>query len=381
MRTALLLCLTVVVAACRTTPAPAIPSDPVLRDASNARIVAVGEFHDDPVHHAYQAEVLRVMADAAARDGAPLLLGMEMFQRPFQQPLDDYVAGDIDELEMLRRTEYYTRWRFNHTLYAPLWRLARERGIRVVGLNAERDIVRKIGRKGLDSLSAEERSRIAADIDLGVASHRKRILDVFSGGTHPMPEERLNHLYAAQTTWDETMAESAAQALTAAGPDARMLIVAGSMHIQERDAITGRLHRRIGGEPPLVVVLRTVTPEPREEAADDVLGDHVVRLAPVDKLVPARLGVKLEDAEEGGVRVTEVTDGGAAAQAGMRAGDVIVRFSGKISELAEIRDTAALRYWLDYVRPPAGRVIIWRRDGRDSAVSIQFEPPEPPAHP
>lgn len=381
MRNTLLLCLASLVAACSTTPAPVASSDPVLRDAANTRIVAVGEFHDDPAHHAYQTEVLRVMADAAERDGAPLLLGMEMFQRPYQQPLDDYVAGEIDELEMLRRTEYYERWRFNHTLYAPLWRLAKERGVRVVGLNAERDIVRKIGRKGLDSLTAEERGRIAADIDLDVASHRKRILGVFSGGTHPMPEERLNHLYSAQTTWDETMAESAAHALAAAGPNARMLIVAGSMHIQERDAITGRLHRRVGGEQPLVIVLRTSTPEPREEAPDDVLGDHVVRLAPVDKLVPARLGVKLEDAEGGGVRLTEISEGGAAARAGMQVGDVILNFSLPGGGLLQVSDTSSLKYALDYVRPPESPLVRSRRNGRDIAMSLEILPPAPPVHP
>jgi uncharacterized iron-regulated protein len=32
---------------------------------------------------------------------------MEMFQRPFQKTLDDYIKGAIDEREFLKNTEYF----------------------------------------------------------------------------------------------------------------------------------------------------------------------------------------------------------------------------------------------------------------------------------
>lgn len=377
MRTTLLLILSVTLVGCRTLPR--VTGDPI-DDARRARVVAMGELHDDVAHHAYQAKVLGEMSDAAGGD--PVLLGMEMFQRPYQQPLDDYVAGTIDELEMLRRTEWYSRWQYNHTMYAPLWRLARDRGIRVVALNAERDIVRQIGRKGLDSLTPEQRAQVAEDIRLDVPSHRERIMAVFSGGTHPMPEERVALLYQAQTTWDETMAESAARALDEAGPDARMMIVAGSMHVQQRDGIPGRLHRRIGGEPPLIIVNRTEGRGGSSDAPDEELGDHVVRLQPIAGPVPAKYGIGLEDDEAGGAKITQVVPGKPGAAAGMVAGDVIVTLEMGDGAMTYIADVVALKYFMDYVQAGSTRRVGLRNGAREREVSVTFPLPTPPAaHP
>src|SRR5262245_10638874 len=53
---------------------------------AGARIVCVGEDHPNPHHHWFQLEVMSQVAKR--RQGTPLALGMEMFQRPFQAVLD-----------------------------------------------------------------------------------------------------------------------------------------------------------------------------------------------------------------------------------------------------------------------------------------------------
>ncbi len=331
--------------ACRSVPPILDPSlgAGLEADVRAADVVHAGELHDRRAHHEFQADLLRVMIDQAKRDGGKtLFLGMEMFQRPFQGVLDDYVLRRIDEHEMLMRTEWFARWRFDYTLYAPLWRLCREHGVRIVALNAERGIVRQIGRQGLASLSAEQRAEVAEEIDLDVPSHRKRILGVFQGGAHQMPEERLASLYQAQTTWDETMAESAARVL--GGPGARMLVVAGSMHIQERDGIPDRLKRRVPGIDDLLVILRTAGEE-RDEAPDHVLGDHVVTLPRSTAPPRARLGVVIEETEHA-LYVKEVVPGGAADRAGVQAGDVLMAVGGHL-----VTTMTDLRYRLDPIAP------------------------------
>lgn len=339
-------------------------------------VAYAGELHDDLAQHAYQLDMLRAMTAAAKRDGTPMLLGMEMFQRPFQKHLDDYVAGRIPEREMLRRTQYFERWRYDHTMYAPLWQFCRENGVRVVALNADRDITRAVSRGGgLDALDARQRAQIADEIDLSVEAHRKRIMAVFQGGAHPMPEDALQGMYEAMTVWDETMAESAAEALTAAGPGARMLVIAGSQHIQEFTGIPDRVSRRLPDASRAVVVLRTVGRDgPEGEPADAELGDLVVRLQPVEAEPPTRLGVNLrnEPVPEG-LLITGVADDSNASRAGLLPGDVI-QWVGD----ARITDMTDLRYRLD--RTPIGTTATVRvlRDGRPLAVEITFEPPPPP---
>ena len=99
--------------------------------------------------------------------------------------------------------------------------------------------------KGLDEISAWMRAQIPSEIDTGVKPHEKSIREIFFA--HPgmeEEEERFRRFYQAQCTWDETMAESAVQALAADGrPGAAIVVLAGSMHVQGFHAIPERARR------------------------------------------------------------------------------------------------------------------------------------------
>ena len=85
---------------------------------------------------------------------------MEMFQRPFQQVLDNYVGGKISERTFLKRSEYFKQWGFDYNLYKPILDFARAERIPVIALNQRREIVDKVAKNGLDSLSEEEKKDI-----------------------------------------------------------------------------------------------------------------------------------------------------------------------------------------------------------------------------
>lgn len=146
---------------------------------ADRRVVFVGEAHDRYEDHLNQLAIIRGLHQR----GADLAIGMEMFQQPFQAALDAYIADEIDEDEMLRRTDYFERWRFDYRLYRPILRFAREQGIPVIALNLEREITTKVGDGGLEALSAEERARIPAVIDRDDPAYRARVKAVFD--LHP----------------------------------------------------------------------------------------------------------------------------------------------------------------------------------------------------
>ena len=83
---------------------------------ADKQVVYVGEQHNNDHHHAFQFEVVTALNEQSPR----LLIGMEMFQRPAQAALDTFVLGEIDEAEMLRRTEYFTRWGWDYRYYRPI---------------------------------------------------------------------------------------------------------------------------------------------------------------------------------------------------------------------------------------------------------------------
>jgi len=219
-------------------------AEPALWDQmASYRVVCFGEQHDSPQHHYAQRRAIEELA-ARNGDGRRLAVGLEMFQKPYQPALSGYVQGELPEADFLVQSQWSERWGFDFALYRPLLEVARERRLDALALNAPRELTRKISRSGLDSLDAAERAHVP-ELELHDPKHRAYFDEAMSG--HPMPANgpKVENMYAVQVVWDETMADTAASWLTSAGPDSRLLIIAGSGHCH-RSAIPARLARRVG---------------------------------------------------------------------------------------------------------------------------------------
>ncbi len=300
--------------------------DVLVPKLADRRVVFVGEAHDRYEDHLNQLAIIRGLHER----GADLAIGMEMFQQPFQPVLDAYVAGEIDEDEMLRRTDYFERWRFDYRLYRPILRFAREHGIPVVALNLEREITTKVGQGGLEALTETELTRIPAEMDRDSADYRERVKAVFE--FHPKEEGKdFENFLLVQLLWDEGMAERAANYLKE-NPSKKMVILAGSGHLEYGQGIPKRLFRRLPQEG--VVILSGAQRDLDPKVADFLLFPRRVELP-----ATGRLGVMLDTEKEGaGVAVQGFGDNSGAAAAGMKEGDRIVRVGGRdIAVYADIR--------------------------------------------
>jgi uncharacterized iron-regulated protein len=291
------------------------------------RVVFVGESHDRYEDHLNQWAIIYGL-HVKEKD---LAIGMEFFQQPFQPDLDDYVAGRISEAELLRRTDYFERWRFDYRLYRPLLRLARDHGIPIVALNLEKEITEKVGDGGMESLSEAERARIPADIDRGDEAYRARVRAVFDA--HPQmrghdseegkdepdaADARFERFLSVQLLWDEGMAERAARYLQD-NPGKMMVVLAGAGHLEYGQGIPKRLLRRI--QAPAAIVLNGTERDLDPTAADFLLYPRRVSLP-----AAGLLGVRLDTEAKGeGVAVKGFSDTSGAKAAGMAEGDRIVR--------------------------------------------------------
>ncbi len=207
---------------------------------AQAPVTCFGELHNRVTDHYAES---RALAELVSRAGErPLALGMEMFQRPFQAPLSAYVRGELDEAGLITATEYVERWGYDFAFYRPLLETARSQGLPALALNAPRELTRKIGRTGLESLDERELAQLP-ELDLDDAEHRAFIFGLLGAVDHDV-QLALENVYVAQTVWDETMAETSASWLAGAGPGAQLLIIAGAAHCHE-SAIPRRLSRRL----------------------------------------------------------------------------------------------------------------------------------------
>lgn len=211
----------------------------VLREASEARAVFIGEVHTRAEHHRAQLELICNLY----RSGADLAIGVEFFQQPFQAYLDEYVAGRLEEKDLVRLTDYDRRWGYDFELYTPILRFARDNGIPVIALNVPRELTKAVARRGLAGLTEAERAFVPARMDKTNADYVNRLKVVFDA--HPKgAQARFEHFLEAQLLWDEGMAESAAGYLSKR-PDKKLVVLAGNGHVAWRAGIPGRLTRRI----------------------------------------------------------------------------------------------------------------------------------------
>jgi uncharacterized iron-regulated protein len=325
------------------------PLGQVVPRLAEARVVFVGETHDRYDHHLAQLAVIRALH--ARRPS--LAIGLEAFQQPFQPALDDYVAGRIDDRELLKRTEYYDRWGYDYRLYQPILDFAREKGLPLVALNVPRELTRRVGQVGLDGLEEAERAALPTRIDRSDGAYEERLRAVFA--QHPEHESlRFERWLDVQLVWDEGMAEQAARFL-AAHPDRPLVMLAGSGHLAWRSGIPRRLERWSGARSVLLLPADVGPPDP-------ALADYLM-LTEERPLPPGgRLGVRL-DPEDGGVVIGSIDPQGAAAAAGVREGDRVVSVDG-----------AAVRL------PGDVRVALWERRPGD-VVTLELRRSEPGAAP
>jgi len=250
-----------------------VPLEGVATAALAAKVVMVGEIHTSVGCHAMQRWILERLLAAGKR---PVVV-VEWFQRPFQAALDDYVAGRADEKELLRRTEYERRWRFDwERLYAPLLRLCRDRGVRVLAANVRAEVSKAVLVHGLEGFRGDERAALPAGMVLDDRAHRRYVLARFEAMRRRgiLPDEKLERFYQAQVLWDETMAESAAKAFKSLSPDEVLVFFAGAGHVGSRTAVPGRFRRRSGVEPLVLLPLPADTPLKAVTATDRASCDY-----------------------------------------------------------------------------------------------------------
>ncbi len=212
-----------------------------LAQIPEARVVLVGETHTRYDHHLVQLEVLKQLHQASPN----LALGVEWFQQPFQSYLDAFIAGEITEEQMLHRTDYFERWRFDYRLYRPILQYAREQQIPIIALNASRELTGALSKSGFDDLSDELKVQLPSSYDWSDKAYEDRLRESFDA--HPNYPGKFEDFLRGQLTWDESMAERAVQYLQE-NPDTRMLILAGSGHIAYGSGIPNRIKRRIDVE-------------------------------------------------------------------------------------------------------------------------------------
>lgn len=291
-------------------PARSLKLVEIIDSISDKPIILIGERHTYYEDHKVELSVIMGLF----QKGRKFAIGMEMFQKPFQQVIDKYLSGAIDERAFIEKTEYFKRWGFDYNLYREILEFARAKGIPVIALNQRSEIVDKVARGGLDALSPEEKKEIPQDMDMSDDSYRKRLKEVYKD--HPAGTT-FENFYQSQILWDETMAHSAAQFLKKR-PDYQMVVLAGSEHIMYGSGIPHRVFRLTDRDYVTLI----------NGSFDKDIGDYVLFPKHLKPPFTAKLGITARESHNM-VSIDDLSPDGAALKAGLENGDIITSVAGR----------------------------------------------------
>ncbi len=213
--------------------------EPIARFADRA-VILLGETHTSADDHRWQLDTLSALRERRPR----LVVGYEMFPRAKQKVLDRWMRSTLSPKQFLETVEWKRVWGFNPELYLPLFNWNRLHRVKMVALNVEPEVPRKIGRDGIEALTPDERGGIGTPAP-ALDSYRQRLADVMgnhgkSGKAPAMPPEKLDKFVAAQQFWDRAMAEGLAKA--AGGEDPPLAVgIIGSGHLTYREGVAYQL--------------------------------------------------------------------------------------------------------------------------------------------
>ncbi len=313
------------------------PAGQVLAALVRQQAVLLGETHEDPEHHRWQLHTIAALHALRPE----MVLGFEMFPRRVQPILDEWVAGRLTDTEFLARVEWPRVWGYDAQLYLPIFQFARMHRIPMLALNVERRLVGRVGDVGWAAVPAAEREGVTepapADREYAVRLHQSYL-------DHQPPEGRLpteqkqpseveladvkfRRFVEAMQVWDRAMAQGIAAPLQRDDPPLVVAIM-GSGHVRHGYGVPRQL-RDLG-----VTRVAVALPwDPSDACAELVPGVADVVFGVEARPQPARpdrprLGISIDPAPTG-VLVQSVVSGSIAEQAGIRAGDVIVRIAGE----------------------------------------------------
>jgi len=353
----------------------------VVSRLAGTRLAFIGESHTTMDFHRAQLKMIEEFLHA----GKKVLIGLEMYPSTEQRYLDDWCRGFYSESGFIQMSRWYKNWGYHWDYYREIFLLARDQGLRMFALNAPREVVSAVSRKGLQNLSPEEKTYIAPRIDTSSDEHLALFKAFFAesmGMNSMMPDSMIGSMFASQCTWDATMGYNAVQALREHGDENTVMVVLiGSGHVAYNLGIQRQAANWYEGAMASIIPIQVM--DERDRAVEGVqasYADYLWGLPPERSPLYPELGAATSEVPgETRRRVLSVSAGSPAGMAGFQTGDVLISMDGiPLPDSETMNRLMAEKRWGD------AAVFVVRRQPIDGAptemtlkVDFRRRPPVP----
>lgn len=283
----------------------------MMKKASAYKVIFAGESHNEYSHHANQLAIIEYLNNSKKKTA----IAMEMVQYEYLNVINDFVKGRITEKEMLDSIDYYNNWSFDYSLYAPIFRYARDNNIDIIPLNIDREVTSKVYQGQIDNLTEEQAISMPERMKVMNDKYENKIKSIFD--MHTKNQNKFTDFFLSQNIWDEIMAKHLAD-YRKANPDTSIVVICGNGHAGKNSGIPLR-YKRITGEDSFVIMQGENI---NQEDADVYIYPEEISSKGTPKI---GVTISLDDEKNGIVKVESVTKKSPAAQAGIKNGDIILK--------------------------------------------------------
>lgn len=312
----------------------------IAADFKKSRLCVIGEMHDSIKCHEVQLELIKELY----RSNKKLIVGFEFFKRSDNSTLKDFIDGKIDEAVLLKKTGWYKKNSYNFRYTKLVLDFLKKNRIPAVGLNVPRTILRKISRKGFNTLSKDEK-KLFPGIDRPSSEHRFFITTIFGSMAVSTPAW-FERIYTAQKCWDIVMADSMRKELKKRRAY-KGVVIAGANHVAYGLGIPFR-YKSMDKRGGVITVMPVVVKKAASEGIGGMhpsmkmkgkkkkpfalygggIGTHVFGVEEYIKPHFPEFGFRFKD-EKGVIKVSRVAKNSVADGLGISKGDVIRTVCGK----------------------------------------------------
>jgi uncharacterized iron-regulated protein len=190
-----------------------------------ADVVFIGETHDEKTQHTSELDIIRSLHAVDPN----IAIGIEMFSTEYQQQLDDWTSGKLDEKEFLYT--YYKNWSYDWQLYRDIFIFARDNHIPMVALNVPKPLIAKVTKEGGAALTEADKKQLPPHASWTLHPEQKAYMQRITAqvwGDRPVPPRYVN-FYDAQALRNSVMGLTILQ-YKQKNPKTKVIAISGTWH-------------------------------------------------------------------------------------------------------------------------------------------------------
>jgi len=216
-----------------------VESDGLFEALADAKIVILGELHDNALHHQLRAQIVAEIAKRrlTAKPGAVLPAAIfEHVTKDRQSDLDDVASAAASSTlpdtvdAFFRAANWEKRGWPDHAKFRPLVGAVLTAGLPLYAGDVPRKTIRRVAMAGPDQLTPAERTRLKLDISLGEISTEAALDEIEAVHCGLMPRSALEPMAFAQRLRDATLADVT---LAATDWQGAAILFAGNGHVRK----------------------------------------------------------------------------------------------------------------------------------------------------